>query len=214
MNNKQGEIQKVKLDFEKLSVAAKAKKISLRELSTNMGYRPTYFSELKKRDGAVTVSVERFICIELGLEPGSLIRKELEQAAGNKNQSDRTAELLEKIYKEQQKLTETIKFLTDRVEMITDQNEAIWNKLNTQATQLIKIKVKLNELGITGYQKATMFLKEILSNGQMLESEVVAKGEEAGISRADLYKAKRDIHVQVAVTGCGKNQKTWWLLSE
>lgn len=206
--------EKVHLDFEKFSQAAKAQKISLRELSTNMGYRPTYFSELKKRDGAITVNVERFICMELGLEPGSLIRREAKLAAGDENQSDKAAELLERIYKEQQKLAETIKFIADRVEMITDQNEAIWNKLNTQATQLIKIKEKLNELGATGYQKAAMFLKETLSNGQMLETEVVAKGEEAGISKADIYKAKRDLPVQVAVTGYGKNQKTWWLLSK
>lgn len=179
-----------------------------------MGYRPTYFSELKKRDGAITVNVERFICMELGLEPGSLIRREAKLAAGDENQSDKAAELLERIYKEQQKLAETIKFIADRVEMITDQDEAIWNKLNTQATQLIKIKEKLNELGATGYQKAAMFLKETLSNGQMLETEVVAKGEEAGISKADIYKAKRDLPVQVAVTGYGKNQKTWWLLSK
>ena len=146
------EIEKVHLDFEKLSAAVKTQKISQKVLAVRLGHHANWIADLKKKDSAVTVNVERFICLELGLKPGSLIRKESEQAAGNKNQLDRTAELLEKICKEQQKLAETIEFLVNRAEMITDQNEAIWNKLNTQATQLIKIKEKLNELGITGYQ--------------------------------------------------------------
>lgn len=157
MNNKQGEVQKVKLDFEKLSVAVKAQKISLRELSANMGYRPTYFSELKKRDGAVTVSVERFICIELGLEPGSLIRKELEQAAGNKNQSDKATELLERILEEQQDQREIIEKLAKQVEKAaakrednSDRIEAIWNKLSNQAVQILKIRSGIERLGQQG----------------------------------------------------------------
>lgn len=208
------EIEKVKLDFEKLSFAVKAQKISQKVLAVRLGHHANWFADLKKKDSAVTTNVERFICMELGLEPGSLIRKEPELVVGSENQPDRTAELLENIYKEQQKLAEMIKFLADRAEMIADRNEAIWNKLNAQATQLIKIKEKLNELGITGHQKAIAFLKDALSNGQMLETEVVAKGEEAGISKADIYKARRDLHVQAAVTGYGKNQKIWWLLSE
>lgn len=148
------EIEKVHLDFEKLSAVVKAQKTSMRELSANMGYRPTYFSELKKKDGAVTVNVERFICMELGLEPGSLIRKEAEPAAGRKNQLDNTAELLERILKEQRDQREIIEKLAKQVEKAaakrednSDRIEAIWNKLSNQAVQIMKIRSGIERLG-------------------------------------------------------------------
>lgn len=66
---------------------------------------------------------------------------------------------------------------------------------------------------MTDYDKAVRFLKEVLSGGRVDGSEVLRQADSAGIKRADLNKAKRDIGVNTANTGYGKNQKTWWFLS-
>lgn len=148
------EIEKVHLDFEKLSLAIKAQKISQKVLAVRLGHHANWIADLKKKDSAVTVNVERFICMELGLEPGSLIRKEPEQAAGRKNQPDNTTELLERILEEQQNQREIMEKLAKQVEKAdakrednSDRIEAIWNKLSNQAVQILKIRSGIERLG-------------------------------------------------------------------
>ena len=63
-------------------------------------------------------------------------------------------------------------------------------------------------------QKRFVFLKETLAGGRIDGAEVLRMADATGIKRADLNKAKRDIGVDTAQTGYGKNQKTWWFLSE
>lgn len=69
-------------------------------------------------------------------------------------------------------------------------------------------------LKMTDYDKAVRFLKETLAGGWIDGAEVLRMADATGIKRADLNKAKRDIGVDTAQTGYGKNQKTWWFLSE
>lgn len=69
-------------------------------------------------------------------------------------------------------------------------------------------------LKMTDYDKAVRFLKETLAGGRIDGAEVLRMADATGIKRADLNKAKRDIGVDTAQTGYGKNQKTWWFLSE
>ena len=199
------EVQKVKLDFDKLEEVLKERKMSRKELASRTGRHATYFSDLKKRDSSIPIGMEGFICSELGVEKGTFVRRE--QAVKRPKENSAEIRILENIYKA---IQEERKILDE----LADQSERIWNKLNTQATQLMKIKEKVSELGISDYEKAVEFLKDALSGGQILESEVLSKSDDAGIKRADLYKAKRDAGVQSAVTGYGKNQKTWWLLSD
>ena len=67
---------------------------------------------------------------------------------------------------------------------------------------------------MTDYDKAVRFLKDTLNGGRIDGTEVLRMADAAGIKRADLNKAKRDIGVDTAVTGYGKNQKTWWFLNQ
>lgn len=55
--------------------------------------------------------------------------------------------------------------------------------------------------------KAVRFLKQTLGGGRLDGAEVLRMSDAAGIKRADLNKAKRDIGVDSAVTGFGKNQR-------
>lgn len=141
------EIEKVHLDFDELSLAIKARRISQKALAVSLGHHANWIADLKKKDSAVTVNVERFICVELGLEPGSLIRREAKLAAGRRDKQDNTAELLERILEEQQEQREIMEKLAKQVEKAaakrednSDRIEAIWNKLSNQAVQIMKIR--------------------------------------------------------------------------
>ena len=63
-------------------------------------------------------------------------------------------------------------------------------------------------------RQSSSFLKETLAGGRIDGAEVLRMADATGIKRADLNKAKRDIGVDTAQTGYGKNQKIWWFLSE
>lgn len=69
-------------------------------------------------------------------------------------------------------------------------------------------------MGMTDYDKAVRFLKETLSGGRMIGEEVIRMADAAGIKRADLNKAKRDIQVDTSTPEYGKTQKTWWFLAD
>ena len=96
--------------------------------------------------------------------------------------------------------------------------EKIWSKVHANTLQLEKVKEDVKEcaqvLKMTDYDKAVRFLKETLAGGRIDGAEVLRMADATGIKRADLNKAKRDIGVDTAQTGYGKNQKTWWFLSE
>lgn len=78
--------------------------------------------------------------------------------------------------------------------------------------QLEKIKDKLKDVTKSDYEKACDFLKSTLAEGRVIGEEVLLKADANGIKRADLMKAKRDLQVDTATTGYGKNQKTWWFI--
>ena len=195
------DIQKVKLDFEKFDKVLKEQKVSRRDLASRMGHNPTYFADLKKRDAAIPVGVEGFICSELGVEPGTFARKEqTEQKTGG---SLAELAILENIYRE---ICEERKLL----EEVAERAEAVWNKLNTHTIQLMKIREKVYEIGESGYDKAIRFLKGTLGDKDVLESQILSKSDELGIVREDLFKAKRDLGICSAPSGHGKSTKVWW----
>ena len=104
------------------------------------------------------------------------------------------------------------------VEECTELLEKIWSKVHANTIQLEKVKDDVKEcvqvLEMTDYDKAVRFLKDTLGGGRIDGAEVLRMADAAGIKRADLNKAKRDIRVDTAVTGYGKNQKTWWFLPQ
>ena len=70
----------------------------------------------------------------------------------------------------------------------------------------------LTELCKSDREKDMDFLKMVLTGEQVLESDVRRNSKELGIKEHDLMGAKRDLDVQVSVTGYGNSQKKWWFL--
>lgn len=190
-------VRKVKINYERLCDELKKNGKSKRQLSLELGRYETFISEMNKnREQPETI--EKLICILLGLEPGSLIEPE-KQAIGA------DAKALENIYKKLCKVEELVLFQGEIIEKIL-------LKSNANTVQLEKIKDRLKDVTKSDYEKACDFLRSMLSEGRVISEEILLKADANGIKRADLMKAKRDLQVDTATTGYGKNQKTWWFI--
>lgn len=189
-------IKKVKIDYDRLSEELERIKMTKEEFSVEIGRGKTYISDLKKKQ-EVPENIEKIMCMVLKLEPGSLIEKSQESIGDVK--------ILVNIYKK----------LGELEEMMVTQGVAadkLLSKANANTIQLEKIKDSLKEFGKSDYEKACDFLKKLLGTGRVNGEEVLLKSDASGIKRADLMKAKRDLQVDTATTGYGKNQKTWWFI--
>lgn len=190
-------IGRVKIDYERLCKEIQKSGRTKEGFGLELGRSKGYICGLKKTREQPE-SVEKVMCILLGLEPGSLVLKEPERVLGE-------AGAIKEVFR---KLCEIEK----RMEIQMEYLEKIFSKANANTVQLERIKDGVKEFGQTDYEKAVEFMKGVLSGGRMNSDEILLKSDAAGIKRADLMKAKRDMHVDQSTTGYGKNQKTWWFL--
>ena len=194
----QPKIDKVKIDYEKLCEELKKQGKTKSAFSLEMGRYKTFVGCLKKNPDQPE-AVEKIMCMLLGLEEGSLIASEAVP-----DQTD--TKVLNNIHNQ---IIAEMKLLEEAAENI----EKIWNKVHANTIQLERIKECVKGFEKSGYEKAIEFLKNALSDGKANSEEIMMRSDAAGIKRADLMKAKRDIGVDSSTTGYGKNQKTWWFLS-
>ena len=66
--------------------------------------------------------------------------------------------------------------------------------------------------GKTDYDRACEFLQEALAGGRLNGNDLLLQADEAGIKRSEIMKAKKDLGVQIDISGYGKNQKAWWYM--
>lgn len=196
--------EKVIIDCEKLFAELKKQGKTKADLSRDMAKNRNFVGLIEKNPEQ-PAEVERLMCLLLGLDQGSLIRQEVPSGLSGE------ARILENLHREVQ---DTRRAVEGCVEIL----EKIWSKVHANTLQLERVKDDLKEclqvVGMTDYDKAVRFLKDTLNGGRIDGTEVLRMADAAGIKRADLNKAKRDIGVDTAVTGYGKNQKTWWFLSQ
>lgn len=197
-------MEKVTIDFGKLCLELEKQGKSKADLSRDMAKNKNFVGLMEKYPNQ-PVEVERLMCILLGLEQGSLIKQD------QQNSSKGEIKILENLHKE-------IREMRQAVDGYTELLEKIWSKVHANTLQLERIKDDVKEwvqvIGMTDYDKAVRFLKDTLGGGRIDGAEMLRMADAAGIKRADLNKAKRDIGVDTAVTGYGKNQKTWWFLEK
>lgn len=184
-------MEKVTIDYNRLCLELEKQGKTKADLSRDMTKNKNFVGLMEKNPDQ-PAEVERLMCLLLGLEQGSLIKQE--EATGSQGEIHQA--------------------IIEYGELI----EKIWSKVHANTLQLEKVKEDVKEcaqvLKMTDYDKAVRFLKETLAGGRIDGAEVLRMADATGIKRADLNKAKRDIGVDTAQTGYGKNQKTWWFLSE
>ena len=189
-------VKKVTIDYDVLNDYIKSRGKAKEEFSTELGRGKTYISDMRKRP-EINDSMERLMCVLLDIEPGSLVKKE--------NVSGAEVKMFENLFK---KMCELEEIIVVQGEMM----EKLIGKANANTVQLEKIKDRLKYCTKSDYENACDFLRDILSDGRVIGDEVLLKSDANGIKRADLMKAKRELNVDQATTGYGKNQKTWWFI--
>ena len=197
-------MEKVTIDYGRLCLELEKQGKTKADLSRDMAKNKNFVGLMAKNPDQ-PAEVERLMCLLLGLEQGSLIKQE------DKTGSQGEIRILENLHK---KMREIHQAVAEYGELL----EKIWSKVHANTLQLEKVKDDVKEcvqvLGMTDYDKAVRFLKDSLSGGRIDGAEVLRMADAAGIKRADLNKAKRDLHVDTAATGYGKAQKTWWFLTD
>lgn len=197
-------MEKVTIDYGRLCLELEKQGKTKADLSRDMAKNKNFVGLMAKNPDQ-PAEVERLMCLLLGLEQGSLIKQE------DKTGSQGEIRILENLHKEMREIHQAV---AEYGELL----EKIWSKVHANTLQLEKVKDDVKEcvqvLGMTDYDKAVRFLKDSLSGGRIDGAEVLRMADAAGIKRADLNKAKRDLHVDTAATGYGKAQKTWWFLTD
>ncbi len=210
----------VKIDSRLLESILREREITKSELSRKIGKNDTYISKTLREGTMIPEVSESLICLVLGFDPGYFVFKDVEERSETEQTPADLAALQDdiswlKAQKEadSKKLVMLINGLHDAGTVL----EKILQKVGANTLQLEKMKddfrAVVKDLELTGYDKAVKYLKETLANGRVLETDITKKAELEGLKLNDLYRAKRDLHVDTASTGYGKNQKTWWFIS-
>lgn len=156
------------------------------------------------------------ISIMLGKEAGFFIERQ--EGPKKDDISGKEAQILVNITVRLKELSEKTDMILAKLSDMDERDEKVYSKVHANTLQIETVKEHIREitdaLKLTGYDKALKFLRETLSGGRMIGEEVIRMADAAGIKRADLNKAKRDIRVDTSTTGYGKSQKTWWFLSD
>ena len=204
----------VTINTDKLYAELSEQKKTKSGFSQELGRGKSYIENLK-RSPNIPEGMERVISIMLGKEPGYFI-----QALEPEEKTVPTAEaqILVNAVKEIKQVSGKLDKIIQAIEEMDERQQKIWSKVHANTLQLEAVKEHTKEcvevLKLTDYDKAVKFLRETLSGGRMNGEEVLRAADAHGIKRADLNKAKRDLRVDTAVTGYGKNQKTWWFLPQ
>ncbi len=99
-----------------------------------------------------------------------------------------------------------------QMEILTELTEKIFSKCNANTKQLEDVKGHVGALAKTDYDRACEFLQNALAGGRINGNTLLAQSDEAGIKRSEIMKAKKDLGVQIDISGYGKNQKAWWYI--
>ena len=197
-------MEKVTIDYKRLCLELERQGKTKADLSRDMAKNKNFVGLMEKNPDQ-PAEVERLMCLLLGLEQGSLIKQEV--PIGSQGE----IRILENLHKE-------VRETRQAIESCTELLEKIWSKVHANTLQLETVKDHVRDcreyLKLTDADKAEKFLRDILGGGRMNGEDVLRAADAQGIKRADLNKAKRDLRIDTAVTGYGKNQKTWWFLPQ
>ena len=188
--------KKVTIDYEKLCEELNRQGKTKQGFSLEIGRGKDYIVSIKHRPEQPE-NMENLMCTLLGLDAGSLVKKEKALQKGAE------AKVLENIH---QKLCEIERAVSGQTEML----EKIFKKSNANTIQIEKVKDMLISASETESDRAEKLLTDMMGTGEALAQDIFAKADEMCISRKEIMKAKKKLDVIVATTGYGKNQKAVW----
>ena len=96
------------------------------------------------------------------------------------------------------------------IETMGGEVSKVLRKCSTNTVQLERVRDALDKLSMSDYDRAEMYLKASLADGDRIASDILANAEAEGIKTAELMKAKNQLGIRAYTTGYGKSQKKWW----
>lgn len=219
---KKQEETRVLVDKRKLRDAIDEKGYSKEALSLELGYNKSYLSVFlsDEKYKSLDIKDEKLVCLLLGCPIGSFVIREAQ------NQNDPIPAILQNLMHEivelQRDMKNVISQVTEvlasdkrilgKLENLEENQEKMYRKLNANTIQLEKIKESTEKMQKTEYDRAQEFLRDILRDGRVNSYDLLDAADKAGISRAKVMQARKDLGVEIDVTGYGKNQKSWWYM--
>ena len=219
---KKQEETRVLVDKRKLRDAIDEKGYSKEALSLELGYSKSYLSVFlsDEKYKSLDIKDEKLVCLLLGCPIGSFVMQEAQ------NQNDPIPAILQNLMHEivelQRDMKNVISQVTDvlasdkkilgKTENLEENQEKMYRKLNANTIQLEKIKESTEKMQKTEYDRAQEFLRDILRDGRVNSYDLLDAADKAGISRTKVMQARKDLGVEIDVTGYGKNQKSWWYM--
>lgn len=219
---KKQEETRVLVDKRKLRDAIDEKGYSKEALSLELGYSKSYLSVFlsDEKYKSLDIKDEKLVCLLLGCPIGSFVIREAQ------NQNDPIPAILQNLMHEivelQRDMKNVISQVTDvlasdkkilgKTENLEENQEKMYRKLNANTIQLEKIKESTEKMQKTEYDRAQEFLRDILRDGRVNSYDLLDAADKAGISRTKVMQARKDLGVEIDVTGYGKNQKSWWYM--
>lgn len=219
---KKQEETRVLVDKRKLRDAIDEKGYSKEALSLELGYNKSYLSVFlsDEKYKSLDIKDEKLVCLLLGCPIGSFVMQEAQ------NQNDSIPAILQNLMHEivelQRDMKNVISQVTEvlasdkrilgKLENLEENQEKMYRKLNANTIQLEKIKESTEKMQKTEYDRAQEFLRDILRDGRVNSYDLLDAADKAGISRAKVMQARKDLGVEIDVTGYGKNQKSWWYM--
>lgn len=219
---KKQEETRVLVDKRKLRDAIDEKGYSKEALSLELGYNKSYLSVFlsDEKYKSLDIKDEKLVCLLLGCPIGSFVIRKAQ------NQNDPIPAILQNLMNEIAELKRDMKNIIGQVaevltsdkrilsktENLEENQEKMYRKLNANTIQLEKIKESTEKMQKTEYDRASEFLRDILSGGRVNSYDLLDAADKAGISRAKVMQARKDLGVEIDVTGYGKNQKSWWYM--
>lgn len=100
--------------------------------------------------------------------------------------------------------------MDDVIETMGGEVSKVLRKCSTNTVQLERVRDALDKLSMSDYDRAEMYLKASLADGDRIASDILANAEAEGIKTAELMKAKNQLGIRAYTTGYGKSQKKWW----
>ena len=189
-------IKKVTIDYEKLCEELNRQGKTKQGFSLEIGRGKDYIVSINHRP-AQPENMESLMCTLLGLDAGSLVKKE------NPVQKGAEARVLENIHR---KLCEIEGAVSGQTEML----EKIFKKSNANTVQIEKVKDMLISASETESDRAEKLLTDMMGAGEALAQDIFAKADEMCISRKEIMRAKKKLDVRVSTTGYGHSQKAVW----
>lgn len=189
-------IKKVTIDYEKLCEELNRQGKTKQGFSLELGRGKNYIVSIKNKPDQPE-NMESLMCTLLGLDAGSLVKKE------NPVQKGAEARVLENIHR---KLCEIEGAVSGQTEML----EKIFKKSNANTVQIEKVKDMLISASETESDRAEKLLTDMMETGEALAQDIFAKADEMCISRKEIMRAKKKLDVRVSTTGYGHSQKAVW----